>query len=315
MRDKSKHNISKHDSFFRKSMSIPEVAREVIEMHLPEEILNKVDIGLLKQIPETFVEKSLQKQIVDVLFSCSTKDKKDKVFLYVLLEHQSTPDPWMSMRLLKYMLAICDRFRQENPDAKKLPLVYPMVIYNATIPHNAPRNFYELFEFPEIAKNILESPFALDDLTQVEDEELKKTIWGGTLRFFMKYVRRRQLIDLLKQISLSLKQIYISNKGEDFLHSILCYNKVEELEIDEQEKLSELLIDITDKQTAGNLMGTLAQAWMEEGRQEGKQEGMKEVSRKFICNMLKAGMDFDQISRVTGLSVAEVKELSKADKK
>lgn len=319
MKNKSKNRLN-HDSFFRRSLSTPQVAREVIEMHLPEAILNKVDLSSLKQIPETFVEKSLQKQIVDVLFSCSTKENKEKIFIYFLCEHQRTEDYWMSMRLLKYMLAICDRFRRENPDAKKLPLVYPLVFYNGIRPHNAPRHLYELFEFPEVAKSILEGPFALNDLTQVEDEKLKENMWGGTLLFFMKYVGiRNKLVDLVKEKRLTLKQIHASKNGEDFLYAILCYNRVEELEIGEQKDLSELLIDITDKETAGNLMGTLAQKWLEEGEQKGiqkgKQEGLKEASRKFVCNMLKAGMDFDQISRITGLSIAEIKDLSKEDKR
>ncbi|AVP87953.1 Putative transposase [Candidatus Phycorickettsia trachydisci] len=315
MRDKSKHR-SNHDSFFKQSLAIPEVAREVIEMHLPETIRNKVDLNSLKQIPETFVEKSLQKQIVDVLFSCSTKENKETVFIYFLCEHQRTEDYWMAMRLLKYMLAICDRFRRENPDVKKLPLIYPLVFYNGIHPHNAPRHFYELFEFPEVAKSILEGPFALDDLTQIEDEKLKENMWGGTLLFFMKYVDiRNRLVDLVKEKRLTLKQIHASKNGEDFLYAILCYNGVEELEIGEQQNLLELLVDITDKETADNLMGTLAQKWFEEGIQKGEQKGRQEASKKFVCNMLKAGMDFDQISRITGLSVAEVKELGKADKK
>jgi hypothetical protein len=47
MRNKSKHTLN-HDQFFRKSMSIPEVAQEVIEMHLPEELLNKIYLSSLQ---------------------------------------------------------------------------------------------------------------------------------------------------------------------------------------------------------------------------------------------------------------------------
>jgi len=312
-----------HDEFFRKCMGIPKLAKETIKMSLPAELLRKIDFSTLKQIPETFVEENLHKSIVDILFSCHTKRENNKIFIYLLFEHQSTPDYWMSMRLKEYELRICKRFREENSRIKKLPLVYPIVFYNGKLPYNEPRNFYELFEDSEIAKDIQQAPFAVYDLTKIADEELKKETWGGIWLFFMKHIHKRhELIELIKQVSPSLAQIHDLKEKSDLLYLILCYYKVERLGKVDQQGLSQLLSNVTNEQTANDLMGTLAQSWLEEGeqkgiqkgRQEGIQKGRQEGIQKTASNLLKIGMGIEQIAQVTGLSIDEVKFLSKENK-
>ena len=49
----------------------------------------------------------------------------------------------------------------------------------------------------------------------------------------------------------------------------------------------------------------------EEGWEEGKKEGKKEGKRETAVNMLSFGMSIDVIEKITGLSEAEIKALSK----
>jgi len=101
-------NFLSHDAFFKKSLSIPSVALEYMQMHLPEEVQSLVDLSTLQMQQDSFVEKSLKKQISDVLFSCKAINGEE-AFVYLLCENQSTPDRWMAYRLYKYMFAIVDR--------------------------------------------------------------------------------------------------------------------------------------------------------------------------------------------------------------
>ena len=49
-------------------------------------------------------------------------------WLYVLLEHQSTPDPWLRLRLLKYSIRIWERDRQRHPKEGRLRPIVPLVL-------------------------------------------------------------------------------------------------------------------------------------------------------------------------------------------
>ena len=85
----------KHDSFFKNSLSIPQVAKEFMQTHLPAKVLEVINLETLTIHPDSFVKKSLKKQITDVLFSCQINNQAS-AFIYILCEHQSKSDHWMS---------------------------------------------------------------------------------------------------------------------------------------------------------------------------------------------------------------------------
>jgi hypothetical protein len=301
----------RHDTFFKKSLSIPKLARQFLQMHLPAKLQKMLNFKTLTKQPDSFVETNLNKQITDVLFSCNTVDDQ-QIFIYLLCEHQSSPDYWMSMRLLKYMIAICENYREQNPDAKLLPLVYPLVFYNGTQTHNAPLNFHELFTHPDIARNILRNEYHLIDASKIDDEELKEKAWAGVMQFFMKHAFERDVIKLLQQMSLVLTKIVKTSYGYDYFLSILWYN-LNKLQLEDQQQLTKLLAQITDQQTTENIMGTLVQSWVEKGVEQGISQGIAMTETRMRIEMAKKMLEenepFEKISRFTGLSYQEIQQL------
>ena len=117
----------RHDALIRKALENPIVAKEFFEMHLPKEIKAMFSYSSLKMEKESFVEADLKHSISDILFSAKFKDEIG--YLWILLEHQSTPDHFMAFRLFKYMTDIAARHLTLNPKSKHLPFVYPLVFY------------------------------------------------------------------------------------------------------------------------------------------------------------------------------------------
>lgn len=58
----------KHDQLFRKSLENPIVAYELLQAHLPQEVLEIIDTSALKLEKESFIEPDLNASIADVLF-------------------------------------------------------------------------------------------------------------------------------------------------------------------------------------------------------------------------------------------------------
>jgi predicted transposase/invertase (TIGR01784 family) len=83
----------KHDQLFRKSLENPIVAYELLQAHLPQEVLAIIDTSTLKLEKESFIEHNLTASIADVLFS--VKFNGNDGFIYLLLEHQSSPNHFM----------------------------------------------------------------------------------------------------------------------------------------------------------------------------------------------------------------------------
>ncbi|MFU7500705.1 MAG: Rpn family recombination-promoting nuclease/putative transposase, partial [Candidatus Tisiphia sp.] len=176
----------RHDTFIRKAFENPIVAKEFFEMHLPKEIKAMFSSHTLKMEKESFVEPNLQNSISDILFSA--KFKSDTGYLWILLEHQSTPDHFMAFRLFKYMTDIVARHLTLNPKSKHLPFVYPLVFYNGTKQYNAPKNLWDLCQHKELMQDIWTKDHQVINVHDIPDEELKKKAWIGVLQFFMKHI-------------------------------------------------------------------------------------------------------------------------------
>ena len=157
-----------HDNLFRGALENPMVAEEFFRTHLPANVYSMIDKTTLQIENESFIEKDLQEKITDVLFSAKINGQES--YIYTLLEHQSTPDPMMSYRMLKYMLCICDRHMKQYPEKKKLPLVYPMIIYNGRKKYNVARNIWDLFEHKDLAKQFWsDEDYKLINLQEIPD--------------------------------------------------------------------------------------------------------------------------------------------------
>ena len=152
----------------------------------------RIDKTTLQIENESFIETDLSEKITDVLFSAKINDQKS--YIYTLLEHQSTPDHMMAYRLFKYMLCICNRHMKQYPEDKKLPLVYPMIIYNGRKKYNVVRNIWDLFENKDLAKKFWsDEDYKLINLQDIPDEEIKERVWWGLVEFFMKHIHEKNL--------------------------------------------------------------------------------------------------------------------------
>jgi predicted transposase/invertase (TIGR01784 family) len=310
----------KHDSFFKNSLSIAQVAREFMQTHLPAKVLEVINLETLTIQPDSFVKKSLNKQITDVLFSCQINNQvndQTSAFIYVLCEHQSKPDHWMSFRMLKYIIAICTRYLKKHPKAKTLPLIFPLVFYNGREKYSAPLSVYDLFSSPSMAKDYLAS-YKLVDVTKVDDDELKAKHWAGTMAFFMKHAFERDVIKLLQQFSPILQQITQVAEGLDFFESILWYN-ISKVEKHQYKIFEQQVKNITDNNKADQVIGSLVQSWLNQGIDKGinigidkgKAEGRTEEKYQIAKKLLLKKTPIDEISDITSLSIEEIKQLSK----
>jgi predicted transposase YdaD len=111
-----------HDRLFRAGLSNPAAAAAFLIDRLPPEVAARIDWSTLKLEPGSFVDPDLRLSESDLLFSAKA-DGRD-IGIYVLFEHQSTRDPYLPMRLLRYMVRIWHRWEQ-NPDNRP---PYPQIV-------------------------------------------------------------------------------------------------------------------------------------------------------------------------------------------
>jgi predicted transposase/invertase (TIGR01784 family) len=191
-----------NDGFFKAIFSQPEHATAFFKSHLPLPIVARIDWQSLTVIPGSFVKSSLQQVHSDLLFSARMDERE--TLLYLLFEHQSTPDPSMPLRLLGYMTEIFTKHHKSH--GFPLPPVLPLVLHQGPEAWNISTSFEDLFELPaEIASDLL--PFlpkfqhALLDLTRFDPETEEADTRLRVVLQLMKLARQKELLRFFRWLA------------------------------------------------------------------------------------------------------------------
>ncbi|MCP9624627.1 Rpn family recombination-promoting nuclease/putative transposase [Nocardia otitidiscaviarum] len=159
-----------HDAYFRHVMSRPaDVAGELRAM-LPASVVTRLDWDALVLQPCSFVSQRLRSRYSDLLFR--TRLDGHEALVYLLVEHQSRPDPLMPMRMLEYLVAIWNRYLGDHSQARMLPVVIPLVVHASPDGRRweVPTELSEVIDIDPATRDALGAclprfRFLLDDLT------------------------------------------------------------------------------------------------------------------------------------------------------
>src|SRR5689334_6169652 len=121
------HDLS-YRLFFSHRLMIQDLLREIVG----ERWVERIDLDSGELVDTTFISPKHENRESDLIWKFRRKDGGEPVFVYVLMEFQSRPDPSMPVRLMTYVGLFYQSLMKSQPAAgwKNLPLVIPVVIYN-----------------------------------------------------------------------------------------------------------------------------------------------------------------------------------------
>ena len=281
----------------------------------------ELDLKTVKPLDRHFVDERLKHLYADCLFEAAFANQPG--FLYLLIEHQSTVHPRLAFRLWQYMVSIWDDFIREHGQAKSLPLIYPIALYNGPGPYTGTLDLRDLIAGPRaLVDQVLARPFPILDLSQIDDERIKRSLHLGILLLTLKHAYDdimpfEGILDQLSQVQNEPELYY-------FLRGLIRYI----LEVRDELDPADLQRAIQAKLSkgAGEEVMTVAELLREEGRQEGRreghqegrqegrregrQEGRREGRRQGLeeaaVNLLNAGAEPQFVATNTGLSLDRV---------
>ncbi|QGY28511.1 Rpn family recombination-promoting nuclease/putative transposase [Pantoea cypripedii] len=292
--------VTPHDALFKKFMSQLPLARQFLEIHLPPTIRNHCDLDTLQLVPTTFIERDLSAFYSDVLLSMKTDCGEG--YIYTLIEHQSSPDKYMTLRMMRYTIAAMQRHLDEGHT--ELPIVVPMLFYQGkTSPYPYSMNWLASFRNQDLAEQIYCHPFPLIDVTVIPDEEIMTHRGVARLEMAHKIIRLRDLLENIDPIATLLSVDYNDNLSIDVIYYILRHG-----DTDDRDKVVEILVQ-AKPQLKEQIM-TIEQQWRLESHKEGRQEGLQEAKLQVAQRMLLDKIAVETIMKFTGLSESDVKQLN-----
>ncbi|HEX8434632.1 Rpn family recombination-promoting nuclease/putative transposase [Archangium sp.] len=291
-----------HDLFARYTFGHPERAAAELRAVLPAHVVSEVDWASLRREPGSVVDPELRETESDLLFTARLRTGHP-LLLYVLLEHQSSVDRWMALRMLRYVVRQLERWRQEHPDNESLPLIIPLVMYHGPEgAWTAPRRVENLFDLPDEGRErwralVPRFEYLLDDLTVERDEALRARPGPPLARLawlVLRYGRTREMAQKLPDWVGLLAQVQAGPEGAEHLVVVIRYLLwVGDKAV--REATGRVLHSVLGGQRTEELMRSYAEELIEQGRQEERLHGCaKAVLRILAARGVQVGDEAQQ---------------------
>ena len=306
-----------HDKLSRASFQNTALAVDFFAHCLPQSVRELADLNTLSLQNDSFIQANLRAYYSDILFQVDLANQPG--YFYLLIETKSQLDQGLATQLIRYMSFIVDRHRKHTGTAE-WPLIYPLVFYQGLDGPEQLDPFIQAID-PERAREWLSGPYQIINLNQLlpdegqKTEETKNSAWLNLMALAYLARHQRDIDRLLERMRDSLFELQQNPLGQSFIRSCFCYLA----EISDEftlEKLEQATDNYIDPDYRSSIM-TLAEKLREEGRREGevegeargKAEGEARGKAEVALNMLNAGADLEFVSKMTGLSMQQLRTL------
>jgi hypothetical protein len=306
--------MADHDNGYKLLFSHAETVADFLRGFVKEDWVRELDFSTLKRVDGTYVSDDLRSRESDVVWRVSWRGRP--LYVYLLLEFQSTVDPYMAVRVMTYLgLLYQDLIRQKAlPPSGLLPPVFLAVLYNGERPWQAaldmadligpvpegldayrPRLRYVLFDelrLPELPReereNLAAALFRLEQAREPED-------FGEKINALGELVRANP--DLRRSFTTWLTRVLLPSRFPG-----VKFSEIQDLQEIQTMGLAERVMEWTRE-------------WKEEGRQEEREKGLESL-RDVVLSLLEQrfGPAFSTDARRRVLAIQNLDELNKIAK-
>ncbi len=265
------------DEFFRFAFSDPDAARELLSL-VPGDAAGSTTLRRLKNLKlrrDTFVDDSLRDYYADLLFDAELPAEGERggtesCLVYILFEHKSSPQNSTLRQLLRYMLEIWDSVTAD--EARALPPIVAVVVYNGKPPWHAVRTFGDYFrDFGETGATMLDfSPYFVGVSDVAQDRILRLSQYTRAAVSAMKFVATADPGDL-DDLSSALRNVGRGDRIPSLLRAVATY-----LLGASTNEVRRRIIEVTKGTPAEEAIVTIAESLRKEGLEEGLEKGIEQ---------------------------------------
>ena len=133
-----------HDSRYKMLFSHPLFVQRLLESFVEEPFTAGLDYSTLERVNASFVGEEFARRESDIIWKASFAGRP--LYLFILIEFQSTVDRHMPIRFLRYLAEFYQSFATEHGVGQTLPAVFPLLLYNGDARWSAEQSVEALIE-------------------------------------------------------------------------------------------------------------------------------------------------------------------------
>ena len=254
------------------------MVRDLLLDYLPGAWVKQADFNTLERINASYVSESERQRHDDMVWRLKVGDQW--VWVYLILEFQSEPDPWMALRMMVYVGLLAQHLvRQGELQDGHLPAVVPLVLYNGHTPWKAPTDVAHCFgpSLPGLQTYRPHLRYHLVDEARLKLHPLAQVRNLAEALFRLERSRTpSDIFDIIKALNALLQdpQMKPLRRTLTIWLKILLRRKVPQANMTELDAINDLLeADTMLEQTIERWFDEATDKGLRQGRQEGRQEG------------------------------------------
>ena len=138
-----------HDGLYHRLFDHPGMVAALLREFVAGPWLDDLDLEGMERLNARFHAEKGERREGDMVWRIPRHDGSD-TYLVLLLEFQSTPNPWMALRVLVYASLLWQQLVDEKrlPPDGRLPPILPVVLYNGDRRWAAPLALHDLVGLP-----------------------------------------------------------------------------------------------------------------------------------------------------------------------
>jgi hypothetical protein len=277
-----------HDTGYKLLFSHPEMVRDLLLGYVPGEWVHEADFDTLEHVNGSYVSDNERQRHDDMVWRLKLRDRW--LWVYLVLEFQSTPDPWMALRMLVYVgLLAQDLVRKgelhPEPDGRpRLPPILPIVLYNGLPRWQAPIDVADCFVAP---------PLGLEDfrpalMHHLIDEARLKLHPAAAVRNFAEALFRLEhgrTPNDMRHVLQALDRLLKDDASQPLRRTFgiwvkrLLRRKVPKSKIEDVDRLQDIM-------EADHMLAERIEGWFEEAARKGLEQGMQQGKRQGAAHAL-----------------------------
>ena len=298
----------------------PEFLKRLIRDFVDKDFYNQLNFKESEPLIEkSYLTDEYREFSEDLVYKIKLQDRE--AYIYILMEFQSSPDRYMSLRLLNYVVLfyldyIRDYKSLHNQSPGILPPVFPLLLYNGNKPWNVPDNVKDLIEqhdflhtfYPDFSYfKIIERNFSEQHLKDIGS--IISTI------FLMERCGKNELRNIEESFRdvLEKEDIHVVSLFTVWLKHLLLHERLDERAYIEA-------MGIKNKKESKSMLVESIHKWEQELREKGREEGIEEERKvqeekrykekiELVKKGKRVGLSTKILAEMTGLSEDDVNKL------
>src|SRR5436305_354880 len=273
--------MADYDRGYKRLFSHPEMIADLLRDFVHEDWVGDLDFSTLEMVPGSYVTRRMRRRESDVVWRVR-RGGDPWLYIYLLVEFQSTVDPFMALRMMVYLGLLYQDLvkRRELSPSGRLPPVLPLVLYNGHASWSAAREVSDLIEQVPggLERYRPRLCYCLLDEMRIADSELESLRNVAAALFRLEKSRSPE--DIERVLTALLEWLWepemaaLRESFAAYLSEVLLPNRVPGAVIPQVADLQEVKSMLAERVT--DWTRQWKQEGLEEGRKEGRQEGRKE---------------------------------------